>query len=254
MKPNYWRLKQYNIIAPIFDKIVGQKYEVTPDDKLSLRRVGSHVTPWFFQGDSIEDGRKCDIWHEIYFNEYLFIPKGCLNCWKICAGAKQGLTTLKKFFEILEYQENHEELSKCGWETRQFVFGNYNSFWYAPFGYSLGEARELFDKKKKELESLSLHPILKRGCTEFEFFTRRQFGVGSSGWDELYRKFHWERLEKKLDDKVEYSPRYKDKNVIIDFREYQKAQIIEWAFDRGDETYLEFTDGKPLQVGVETYG
>lgn len=255
----YWEWKDRDIIGPVYSKLQRQTWEVTPDDKLQPRKIGNRVSPWFFHGDPTKSERKCDLWHDIYHNDYGIIPKGCLDCWKVALGHFQGLKTVEMFFRVLEYQEGLPKTfsSKCGWETRDFVFGNYSAFWYAPFGCSLDEAREYHRRISNGLKfdvDRVLKPILKRGCTEMELFSRQYFRVGSKGWDLLYKTQNWEKKEKVLDEKISRPwPLIDDSNVVFNFRDWQKMKVVEWAFARGDETYLKLTDGRPLYTVSETY-
>jgi len=126
--------------------------------------------PWLFKKVSME--RDCIKWHEIYFNLYGLLPRGCMNCWKIVCRPK----SLDELFELSKLQDRQVAKGgiacKCGVDVRatETYKGIYLGFWYCPLG-DLNGAKELYVKVKRDVRgalALDTPVILKRGCTEME--------------------------------------------------------------------------------------
>ena len=118
-------------------------------------------TPWYQIVPSMT--RDCSLWHEVYFNNFHFVPKGCMNCWKV-------VIKVKSVFELFKLKDLLIELnlpSKCGVDVRKFTNSVYIGFFYTN---SPAEGKVIYDKVAPVLkEAFPKAPvILKRGCTEME--------------------------------------------------------------------------------------
>lgn len=193
----------------------------------------------------------CHLWHRVMFDVVGLLPTPCLMCFKVVVRPQN----LRQLFALLDLQVELNRPSKCGIEDRPYVFGNYGGYFY---NRGIDAGWECYDAVK---EAVSRDPelkglldvrdgngvpklvILKRGCTEFE----RQFG----------RSDKW----RTTDDQVELERRISD--VFV--REYpsilQPPHVIthvhrkwvEFAWDRGDPTAVEFNGGRPLHQPPMTY-
>jgi len=230
------------------------QFEVAPNEEIVPRWQGTPLEPWIF-GLWPRD-RTCELWYQIYFIFYSFIPKGCLGCWKVVYRPKTVVALMK--IHDLQYGKHRKQgiYSKCGMESRKFVSGLYNAFWYAPLGCGLEDARKFHKKVARDIRDrvgIQAKVILKHGCTEMEQFTIRAFGVGSDKWDELYEKLKWEKLEKRLEGKYRIDNEEKIYRPQDLERDHQKRKCVEWACSWGDETYLQLTNGVKLFPEPVTY-
>lgn len=169
----YGQLAPVDVINPVIGLFVKGSYRLFPDGKIrSIFPITEDTdSPWLNQkGDSV---RNCELW-TLYFTQYRFISRNCMNCWKIVA-RPQTLKELMKFYEYqLEYAKEEDAIAcKCGMERREEggYKGLYAAFWYTPHGCSLSEAKEWqkkIDLKIKKNLGFQFSTSLKRGCTEME--------------------------------------------------------------------------------------
>jgi len=254
----YGQWIQQDIIGPIEHRFVNQTMEIGTDDLIRERTIGTPLGSWFY--NNINETRVCDLWFSVFFNCYRFVPKGCRGCWKCVVTPRN----LREFFLLLDLQEKQAEEdgtnSKIGMETRPYAFGNYSSFWYMPLTDDftikrVGEAYDFWKKIKDQIHAVipDIKVILKRGCTEMEKFTLETYGVTTDRYDEVAEKLGWNEKEDSIADKFAPSPEMEDKHLRKVEYAYKKQKMVRWAFDRGDETYLEFTGGKSLASPIFTY-
>jgi len=216
---NYFELVQDNFLHKIKHLIV--KEGQTEDGRWKVRLGQDPDGPWIYTKSS--DNRACFAWHHVYFKIYDFIPKACMQCWKVVA----RLHNLRQAVEMLKWQEEMGWPAKVGREMRDFVHGNWGAYWYTD---SKEEGLERWEEVKR---FCSVNPFkgvevgLKRGCTEFE----HRFGP-SDQWE---YKPEWEELERKLNNSIVWElakPPVFDEHVLMGW--------IHWAYSRGDKTYKMF--------------
>ena len=137
--------------------------------------------------------------------------------------------------------------SKCGIERRSYT--PCSKYRYGGYIYSRS-IEEGFDRLEKIRQIVEDNPILngievffKRACTEMEM------SVGPSNEWSISKEQH------EVEDLIEHV-------MHIDIPlTYQATHVldnlhmtwIEWAAEIGDETYLEYTDGKPLYTPAVRY-
>lgn len=237
----YQELGPLDILEPIKNRY---KIEFDPDGnpKIYLKASLDCDTPWI--SNCISEERKCNLWGA-YFNSYGIISQGCMKCYKIV----MSIPTLRDLFQVLAYQKEEELTCKCGIERRKYVgkVGKYGAYWYVPLSGGVEEGRKIYARLK---EKFPFPLILKRGCTEFEMMYHP-----SSKWEEFAEERAWSDTEELLNNlfvadpmslKVEMNtPQLLEMSVI--------RRWIEYAFEHGDETYLDFTNGVPLKINLETY-
>jgi len=237
MKFNYFEDAEHDYIAILMPMFQTRKAYIRDDGKIGIKARARHDTPWLF---SVPAERDCTYSHSILYPNFHFIPERCLNCWKVVARPN----TVKQLFAIHELQKRLGFPSKCGIETRGYVPGHYGAYWYCD---SKEEGLERLKKVKASLEGMNITTYLKRGCTEFELKSG-----DSANW-------------KLMDGQKEYEAILKDKIIFEDVDELNKKQpdylirrvkkeFIEFAHDRGDMTYIEFTGGRLLVAPSHTYG
>ncbi len=148
--------------------------------------------------------------------------------------------------DVLQLQIDMEIPTKSGLETRSLTgeVGGYGSFWYAPLDGGLKQAREMYELVKTKMTTLLGEKpeglILKRGCTEMEHHTIRLGIGGSDKWDDGAE--HYDMIQAMadvtfLEPEVEKA---KEPGVMV---VHTKRYWIEWAFEHGDKTYLNYTEG-----------
>lgn len=236
----YEQLASKDILRPLLPGFQSGKFEMTKDGKIKVNtKLGPHPA-WIFAKEPRD--RLCDKWHEIYFDFYNIIPKGCRNCWKVAYRPEH----LSELFKIYEQQTIMNMPSKCGVETRGLTGGKggYGSFWYAPLTDGLRKARLLQEEIRKKLvkrlsKDISKKITLKRGCTEMELATIRQFGVGSDRWDAMAE--HYDEVEKRVEPHL-----IDDPDPFVEQPEIMRVHTqmfwIEWAREHGDLTYLNHSE------------
>jgi hypothetical protein len=238
----YQELAFLDVLQPIKNK-----YKIEFDEegrpKIFLKASLDCDTPWISNCRE-DEARRCNLWGA-YFN-YGIISQGCLNCYKIV----MTIPTLNDLFQVLTFQKGGALTCKCGIERRRYIgkVGKYGAYWYAPLSDGLEEGRSIYKDIKAIFPEFPL--ILKRGCTEFEMMYNP-----SSKWEQLAKERGWADTEQVLDSifvadpmalKVEMNtPELLETTVI--------RRWVEYAFEHGDETYLEFTDGQKLKIDLETY-
>ncbi len=165
------------------------------------------------------------------------VPYGCRECYKV----KVAPRTLRELVAAWQVAERIECRSKWGIDLpnplSQHVYGGY---FYAT---GLDGARAVFKVVREAFEAdPKLGPdvpmTIKRGCSEYET------ALGPS--DQFEFKPEMAELEAYLRSRFR-NPNYVDQlNVAL-------AYWIDLAFRIGDDTYLDFTDGKRLRPKTVTY-
>lgn len=198
-------------------------------------------SPWIVVPDS---QRECLIPHSFLLPYFNIIAQDCFDCWK-CVYRPP---TLKKLFEVFEFQQKRGISAKCGIERRGYSGhkGGYGAFWYVPLGSGLKEAREYTKDLNKQLSGIGASVFLKRGCTEFE----NVFGP-SDKWDHLREPFA--EFEKGL---RKYIVVENEVPLNTEAGKERELDVIQrWiihAAEHGDPTYLEYKE-KPFWAPSVTY-
>jgi len=233
----YSQIASYNVLE-LCKPLLDQGWHLGTDGKLrATTRLATNI-PWVFAVQ--DETRKCSLWHSIFFGVLGMLPSPCLGCWKVVVRPK----TLADLFELHEIQKEMGIPSKCGIEVREQVHGLYGGYFYND---SPEQGQRVYEQVRDAVgERLApdTKVILKRGCTEFEI----KFG-DSSQWDSLITDYQLE-IETKLDCFIETRERIEQQESI---RKSIFKRWIEWAHASGDETYLQFTDGRLLYPSVTTY-
>ncbi len=163
------------------------------------------------------------------------VPHGCRDCYKIkiVPATLRGLVALR---DLLEAEPYH---AKCGLDL-----GNpFSQDIYAGYAYfhGLEAARVAWPGLRRAVDAeADLGPAvpvsIKRGCSDFEVACGR-----SDGW--AFRD-GMEALERHL------AGRFQEKqSPAADYRQRRMVVMVHWlriAFSIKDETYRDFTGGKPL--------
>jgi len=240
---DYWDYcENKDILTPIMPMLDRKEIYIRDDNKIAIPTVDTYSSPWIHA--RIATDRQCGRYHRLYFKYYGFIPKKCMECWKVV----QRPRNLKELFEVWKYQRELKEVSKCGIERRPFVHGNYGAYWYN------NTKEEGFERKESLLKDFPKIPtILKRGCTEFEI----QFGP-SDRWQSTDLSLRLEETLSKLMVSVRFhdggKPKTRDGSPSPWYvNEHSKRMWVEFAYDRGDPTYKLYTKSKPLVPPVITY-
>jgi len=163
-----------------------------------------------------------------------FVPSYCQECWKIVARPK----TLRQLWDICDMQQAMKLDAKAGVERRPQVPALYGAYWYSR---GLKEGKALHEKLSKlrpfddPFQPVPL--ILKRGCSEYEWACG-----DSKNWEVLPGQLEFEKAVADVVDMKKFvsipQPYWVQNNV--------RGKWIEWAWEHGDDTVLEFTGGKPL--------
>jgi hypothetical protein len=182
-----------------------------------------------------------------FLNRFMFrmiyeeaaVPAGCEHCYKI----KVVPRTLRQLVAGYEIALGIDRVSKWGID----FYNRYNQDTYAGYFYfdGLEGARALFPHLRKAVdEHGKLGPdvpvLIKRGCSNYEAV------LGPS--DTFAFRPELRDIEDYLRSRLRME---KDKPNALAPLLYGKW--VPFAFQIGDETYLDFTDGKPLYRKSLTY-
>jgi hypothetical protein len=165
------------------------------------------------------------------------VPSGCSGCYKV----KVVTRTLRELAAAWEIAKRVNCSSKWGTD----LSNPYSQSVYAGYFYVTGldaaralfkVVRQAFDKNPKLGPGIRM--TIKRGCSEYEAVL---------GPSDRY-EFTPEMAELEADLKTRFRPRKAEHqpSMVV-------AQWIETAFRIGDDTYLDFTGGKPLRKRTVTY-
>lgn len=236
--------------------------------KVGIRTVGENLAAAVAAGDlTVEADGRWRLFDEVrsswylpvkyalplqcrFLNDFLFrhayaaaaVPFGCRACFKVKVAPRdfRGLIALRGILEQAPYH------SKCGID----FFNKYSQDAYAGYLYleSLESARAAWRDMRDRVDA---HPALgpgvrltiKRGCSNYEDACgpsdRWQFDEGLAAIEtDLAARF------------------YPVPAVAPDYRRQRAIKMVEWlqiAFNLGDETYRDFTGGRPLHPATVSY-
>lgn len=186
----------------------------------------------------------CTEWNAIFHNivaKKTMVHSHCHNCIKIVAKPK----TLRQLVKIEAIQAKMLYPCKCGIDMRDNTSVIYGAFWY---NRGFQEARDRYKHIRKMFNKNGLRSvplIIKKACTEFE---------NAMGPTDKWKPPTPEQLalEKDLVDHMDYlptSPNCTKEAWII----RTHIKWVQWAYEHGDETYLDFTNGVPIHQPLVTY-
>jgi hypothetical protein len=204
-------------------------------------------SPWRYFGTNAD----CFLYSDVLFETVSkkipkgFVPEYCHNCYKVVVAPR----TVKELFALEQLMTKcgaNGIPCKCGIEIRTYVTRLYGGYFYTR---SKNEGRERWALVRGLVDQ---HPglgpdipvILKRACTEME----RKHGP-SNEW--LPPTKAQQKLEAMILEIVEFEPYIVEQTQP--FVNHLHRKWLEWAFQNGDETYLEYTGGNPIKGGPVTY-
>ena len=175
-----------------------------------------------------------------FLNGFLFkriyqqaaVPKGCEPCYKVKAMPR----TLRELVAVYEIAKEIECLSKCGID----FYNPHSQSIYAGYFYvkGLDAARALFPAVRKAVNEnpklgAAVPIVIKRGCSNYE---------AALGPSDTYT-FQPELSEVEAYLKSRYRPVISEDNQLASTL---YGKWVPFAYQIGDNTYLDFTNGKPL--------
>jgi hypothetical protein len=204
-----------------------------PDDADEVRRKGGFI------GQRGTLKRSCEFLNHFLFEQVYAgaaVPFGCRNCYKIRISTR----SLRALMAVKDIAESTEYTTKSGPD----VDNPYNQSLYATCLYfdGLEEAQKAYDHLRPRLDQHEfLGPgvvmMIKRGCSNYE---RR---LGPSDAYEIDPRL--EAVEAGLAERYidSHKPSVIPKETIKALR---MLELVGIAYRIGDETYTDFTGGKPL--------
>jgi len=215
------------------------------DGKLFVDLSMATDTPWHHI--KYDPALNCHTWHTLLFDVVFpqlgkkYVPIKCQQCWKVVVRPK----TLLGLFALEAIQTALGHSSKCGIEVRPSVGGLYGGYFY---NHSQQAGLECYKVVRAAVDAESLlgpdvTVLLKRACTEFEH------ACGPSDkWEITDEQRHVEVLvDRYVVQDINTSPQPEHSITRVHRR------WIEWAYQNGDETYKNFTNGNPLYPPYVTY-
>ena len=240
----YEDLKKNDVVSWILPLIKSGTYQVRRSDgRFKLQPVQEpYESPWHHIGYA--EGGNCPYLHQHLFDVISprtpagkFIPRKCQNCYKIVIRPKN----LRQLFALENLLEQIKWPSKCGIEKRSYT--PLSKHRYGGYIYNKG-MQEGLERLQIIRKHIADHPVLgpdvesylKRSCTEMEMAF-----PDSSKWTVTDEQ---NRVEDLLDWLIiaDIPASMTSKHVLDRIH----MGWVEWAAENGDETYLEYTDGRPL--------
>lgn len=240
------KLDQLDLVGRLKPLLMNQGYVLRVEDsKFVPKNAGiGWDSPWIYVQSS--PLARCDIYHRVFYNVLDHIHSHCRNCWKVVVRPQN----LIQLFDLYEFQRDMGVPCKCGMELRATVEGLYGGYFYTRSkeqGLEMyNEVRALVDEKLGK----DVPVILKRYCTEFELGGQGVKGHGPS--DETPDITEEER---EMEEYIEsHFPQVglnnpQPKHLIASVM----RRWIHYAFEHGDMTYKEFTNGAKLNKDYVVY-
>lgn len=223
-----WALRE-RVFKAIDTLVMARILEMPPgnaeNQKYRLHPVVPKIDTYIFTTDigSIrEPGRNCYLLKDVIFDQLGAIPTYCMKqCWKIVIKVK----TVAELFTLLSVMKENAWPGKCGFDGRNYTFGNYIGFCY--FGSREDGERAFASRVKTVKERIpGAHLYLKRSCTEFEM------RAPSNTWNEADPLA--DALAEFLSAWVEWETVTHNQTKYVEER--VKSYWIEKAYNVGDPT------------------
>lgn len=183
----------------------------------------------------------------VFLNRFMFqrvyaeraVPKGCELCYKI----KVMPRTLRELVALYGIAQKLECPSKCGID----FYNRHSQHVYAGYFYfrGLDAARGMLPVIRRLMDSdpklgAGVPALIKRGCSNYEA------ACGPS--DQYAFKPELEAIEAYLERRFHHERRERGIAAEVIYRTW-----VPFAYQIGDDTYLDFTGGKPLYPKSVTY-
>ena len=242
-EPYFEQLINQDLIEMMSDAVSKGVYRIQPDGTLKADTGVATESPWHHI--AMLTDYNCELWHQVMFDiigskHRKFVPSGCQECWKVVVRPR----SLHELFQLLDIEFRLQLPSKCGIERRATVHGLYGGYFY---NKSLQEGLERYEQIRAEVDkniSPDLEVRLKRACTEFELAF-----PDSRAWEIHDWQLPIEALVTAFVAQAQDGSPLQPPLVLT----HVHRRWIEWAYQNGDVTYLEYTGGKPLYPAAVTY-
>ena len=234
-------LQQSDVINGMSDLLKSGWYVDIATKKITCKPSIEHDAPWIYVNPN--PTMYCGLYRHVFISAN-FVHSYCMGCYKVVVKPR----TIKELFLLYDLQLNEAKpqgwYCKCGIEQRPYVSVQYGGYFYCT-GLEQGkkrwrQVRELVDK----MISSEVPVTLKKYCTEFEI---------KLGPTKTYKRpMHAGLVEKRIEGALDLNIL---KNVITP--QYLKDHVmwkwLNFAWERGDMTCLEYNNGKPFYTPSETY-
>lgn len=236
----YKKLTEIDTITPLRYLLDKKGFRIRSDGRWTREPIASASiweTPWLHQHQ--DPDQDCDLWHNLFFAMYRWVPTYCKNCWKVVV----FIPTVKKLFDLYELQHELERPCKCGLEYRFTDERKYGGYFYN-WGKENGlECYKVVRQAVDEHLGKDINVILKCSCSEYE--------IACGPPDE------WTPSEQQLAIEEKMKKWVLTGNVKHTQQKYMTAYVmLKWlhhAAHIGDLTYKEFTGGQSLVKTMKTY-
>ena len=242
----YLSLDKLDLISKL-RPLLEREYVLRLEDGRFIPRHASLAPdpPWIYVKTA---NARCDLYNKVFYQHLGHIHSRCRDCWKVVARPR----TVVELFDLYELQREMGVPCKCGIEPRESVNGLYGGYFYNRGPEEGFERYKQVRKAVDEQISPDMGVILKRMCTEFELGTP----PGGDGThrpsdtieDCTLEEIEWEKWVEDQFPRVGFESRQTDIQMAKVMRRW-----IHHAYQNGDNTYLEFTNGERLFNTVVTY-
>lgn len=217
---------------------------ITKAGTLQPAEPRKQVNP-FLQTAGCEPPKPCFLLRILYQCAYnkSHIPFSCNDCYKVRANLK----TLRETMALRDIATNLAIPSKVGHEVNK----QYSQCLYGGYFYTVGlkEAQKKFAEVRTAVDR---HPLLgtsiplsiKRGCSDFE--------IAHGPSDQWEFNPALEEVEEVLFSLFTFKQQKTKCEALID-KQKTLASLFAVAYRIGDNTYLDFTNGKRLYPEMVTY-
>jgi len=230
-----------DILTPfIASGLIPTKYIISLEGKIVQHpwRAPKHDAPWTYVRS--DNSRNC-VWHRDIGTIFNFIPRSCMNCWKVVV-IPQTLEQLIRLFNLEKRmsKQNPYVFCKCGIEERPECTRNYGGYFYCG---SKEQGLDRLDQVRANVEKhvgKDIPVFLKRSCTEFE----AAFGP-SDGWDDIKdQQGFWDHIEDEIGRNSYIARESSHQPAIIE--NHVIAKWVRHAASVADPTVEKLNGGKPI--------
>ena len=246
----YLRLSNMDITTKLMPLLkTGAYYRRPSDGKYAIKNPAiPNNNPWVYT--RTDPDARCGLYHQVFFNCLNHIHSYCRECYKVVVRPRN----LVEQFDWYEVQRTILDTPcKLGIERRDTVGSLYGAYHYFRGKKAGQEGYKYLRSLADEYLSKETPAILKRYCTEFEITESGENHPSNKTPDITKDEKAWEESIENLFSEPDGIKGIVGGGYPLDMIAHVMKSWIHWAYQNGDQTYKEFTDGSPLFPPYVTY-
>lgn len=238
-------LVKFDVVEKMFRGMLDRGWTIdSSTGKMTARMGVKTASEWIHPNP--DPGKKCNLYQEI-FSAFNFIPRKCLDCWKVVVKPRTLFELMKVYAFQKEFVKDHigvGRFCKCGIETREYVNYEYGAYFYCD---SLKHGLHRHQQVRNSIDEINpgIPVILKRYCTEFELGTCSSDMYVRPEWADAVEELVFGNIDMNCLNDNPSQPKF--------LVEHNIRKWIEFAWDRADPTATMFNDNEPLYTPCLTY-